>query len=373
MNDTWLKDKSLALFFTRGVSLRTWHDVGMLDREVALYNELSRYLKHIYFLTYGGKEELEFKRYLADNISIIPRKYVRTNLLYSIFLPLIHRKVLRQAHFLKTNQMWGAWSAVLAKLLYRKKLVVRAGYLLSHHYRRDHPGSKKNYVISGLERMTYKLADAIITTSRANYEYIEQRYRPRGRHILVPNYVQTGVFRPADNGKQQGSICFVGRLTPQKNLLALLDALEGLPCSLTIIGSGKQEAELRALAEKNRVSVHFVGNLPNRELPAALGRHELFVLPSLWEGMPKVLLEAMSCGLAVIGSKINGTEEVIVDGENGLLCGTDPASIRKAVLRVINDAQLRNRLGAGARKTITGRYSLESALEKELGLLQELV
>ena len=69
-----INDKSLALFFTAGASLKTWYDIGSIDREVAIYNALSKYFKHIYFFTYGGEEDLTFKKYLADNISIIPKK-----------------------------------------------------------------------------------------------------------------------------------------------------------------------------------------------------------------------------------------------------------------------------------------------------------
>jgi hypothetical protein len=127
-----LRAKSLALFFTAGVSLKTWHDIGSIDREVAIYNELSKYFKRIYFFTYGGIEDLKFKSYLAANITIIPKKCISNSLLYSFMIPFIYRKILKDVDILKTNQMWGSWSAVLTKLIYRKKLVVRTGYMLSN-------------------------------------------------------------------------------------------------------------------------------------------------------------------------------------------------------------------------------------------------
>ena len=126
-----LKDKTLVLFFTAGVSLKTWQDLGSIDREVAIYNELSKYFKHIYFFTYGGKEDLEFKKNLAENISIIPKKNISNTVLYSLLMPFIHYRILKDVDILKTNQMWGSWSAVLTKLIYSKKLVVRTGYMLS--------------------------------------------------------------------------------------------------------------------------------------------------------------------------------------------------------------------------------------------------
>ncbi|MCK4819308.1 hypothetical protein KA005_26285, partial [bacterium] len=70
-----LKDKTLALVFTVGVSLKLWHEIGMIDREVAIYNELSKYFKHIFFFTYGG-EDLKFKNYLANNITVVPKRYI---------------------------------------------------------------------------------------------------------------------------------------------------------------------------------------------------------------------------------------------------------------------------------------------------------
>ena len=129
-----LRDKTLALFFTTGVSLKLWHEIGMIDREVAIYNKLSKYFKHIYFLSYAGEEDLRFKDYLADNITIVPKKYIPDSLSYSIMLPIIHYRILKKVDILKTNQMFGSWSAVLAKLIYRKKLVARTGYMLSTHY-----------------------------------------------------------------------------------------------------------------------------------------------------------------------------------------------------------------------------------------------
>lgn len=363
-----LKDKGLALFFTAGVSLQTWHNIGMLDREVALYNELSKYFGRIYLFTYGGDGDLEFRSYLADNIAIIPKKYPSNGFLYSFLIPFIHRLILKEVHILKTNQMWGSWSAILAKLIHRKKLVVRAGYMLSINFAHRNPKSRKKWTRKWVERIAYKFANGIITTSQTNYEYVEKKYHPLGIHVLIPNYVETDVFKPMEVSKQKGSICFIGRLSKEKNLFALLEALKGLPYSLSIIGSGEQAAQLREFARKNQVKESFLGNIPNHELPNILNQHELFILPSLWEGMPKTLLEAMSCGLPVIGTKIDGIREVIKDGWNGILCNTDSDSMREAIMSLIENEELKKRLGLNARKTIEERFSLRKLAEEELKL-----
>ena len=368
-----LKDKSLALFFTCGVSLATWHELGMIDREVAIYNEFSKYFKHIYLFTYGGEEDLEFKSYLAENITIIPKKYISNNLSYSLSIPLIHRRILKDVAILKTNQMWGSWSAVLTKLIYRKQLVVRTGYMLSINFVKANPKNWQKWLVRAVERVAYKLATGIITTSQTNYEYVERNYRPRSTHILIANYVETDVFRPINLEKKKGTMCFIGRLTREKNLLALLEALKGLPYTLTMIGSGEQREDLEKFADESEINVNFLGNIPNHELPQILNQHQLFILPSLWEGMPKTLLEAMSCGLPVIGTNIDGSREVIEHGKNGILCDTDSPSIREAIIALMQDKELKPRLGQNARTTIVENYSLDKLARKELRFMGELL
>lgn len=366
-----LKDKTLALFFTAGVSLRLWHEIGMIDREVALYNELSKYFKHIYFFTYGG-EDFKFKNYLANNITVVPKRYIANNLLYSFMLPIIHYKIFKKVDILKTNQMLGSWSAVLARLIYRKKLVVRTGYMWSIHLSKEGARGWQKMLAKNLEMLAYKLADSGITSSQRNFDYIEQNYHPRNL-TLIPNYVETNVFQPLNTVKKRGSICFIGRLTKQKNLFTLLEALSGLPYTISLIGSGEQEEQLREFVIKNNITASFLGNIPNRELPKVLNEYELFILPSLWEGMPKTLLEAMACGLTVIGTNVNGIREIIKHGENGILCGTDPISIREAIMNVMEDEGLKETLGRNARKTIEQRFSLERLIEKELDLYARLL
>ncbi len=365
--------KSMALFFTKGSSLKIWHDIGMIDREVAIYNELSKYFEQIYFFTYGGKEEFKFKEYLADNITIIPKKCISNNLLYSLMIPFTHRKILKDIDILKTNQMRGSWSAVLTKFFHRKKLVIRTGYMLSINCVKENPRSWKRWITKLIERTAYKTADGIITTSQSNFEYIERNYGPDGTHVLIPNYVETGVFKPMNMVKKRGSICFIGRLTKEKNLFALLKALKTLPYTLTIIGSGEQEEQLKHCANKNGANVNFLGNIPNHELPKILNQYELFILPSLWENMPKTLLEAMACGMPVIGTDVKGINEVIEHDKNGILCNTDSSSIREAIISLMEDEGLKEKLGKNARNTIIEHYSLDNLAAEELKLMRELL
>jgi glycosyltransferase involved in cell wall biosynthesis len=244
--------------------------------------------------------------------------------------------------------------------------------MLSINFKRQNPNSRRIWLMKMVELVAYKVADAIITSSQSNFDYVKEKYTPRGMHVVIPNYVDTDVFKPMDI-TNKGSICFVGSFKPAKNLFAMLEALTGLPYCITIIGSGKQEVQLKKFADDNGITVNFLGNIPNHELPEILNQHELFILPSLYENMPKALLEAMSCGMPVIGTNVKGINEVIEHGENGILCDTDSNSIRAAIETLMKDDELKQRLGENARNTIVEGYSLSKIATKELKLMEALV
>ena len=97
------------------------------------------------------------------------------------------------------------------------------------------------------------------------------------------------------------------------------------------------------------------------------------MLPSLYEGHPKALLEAMACGVPVIAADSPGIREVIRHGETGYLCGTSPDAIRDAIEALRSDCALRGRLGVAARKYVVDHFSLDRIAELEYALLQEVV
>ena len=119
--------------------------------------------------------------------------------------------------------------------------------------------------------------------------------------------------------------------------------------------------------------MEFLGNLPNSELPDILNQHEIFILLSFYEGMPKALLEAMACGLPVIGTDVDGIKEVIEHEENGILCETDPKSIKGAILGLMNNEKLKRKISMKARMTIEEKFSLNKLIERELALYENSI
>jgi glycosyltransferase involved in cell wall biosynthesis len=235
--------------------------------------------------------------------------------------------------------------------------------------KRQGASSLKLAVISFIECLAYRSASAIIHTTQQDVDFVASRYGiARDRLSVIPNWVDTELFKPMDIEKQPRSICFVGRLEPQKNLHALIEALAGLDARLIVYGDGSMRSELEERARELDVYVEFCGRVANEDLPCALNACELFVLPSLYEGHPKVLLEAMACGLPVIGTNVEGIREIIRDGENGVLCGTDAPSIREAITRLFGNTEIQTTLGRAGRAKILATSSLPHAIQAEIPL-----
>lgn len=362
----------LALFFTKGISLRIWEEVGHLDREIKPYQRLAKDFDKIFFLTYGGKDDLKYQNFLPENIKILPNKWGLPSFLYSFLLPFFYWKELKNTYILKTNQMAGSWAAVIAKFFFGKKLVVRQGYQWSVFAQKEGVKRWKMPIIRFLEKLAYKNADTIIIASEGEKEFIEEKYNILSEKIkYIPNYIDTDLFKPLDIPKEN-RICFVGRLEEQKNLFNLIEAVSNLGVKLVIFGSGSQKRDLENFAQKLKAEVEFKGNIPNKDLPEELNKSKLFVLPSLYEGCPKVLLEAMACGLLVIGTEVEGTKEIIKHRENGYLVETSVDSMRKAIIEVLNNKNLQGKISQNARKTILEKFSLEKIREKEIKIYEAL-
>jgi glycosyltransferase involved in cell wall biosynthesis len=365
----------LALFFTLGMSLKKWEQVGMFDREIKPYKKLAgAFYERTYFITYGGDDDLGYSEVLGQNIIVLPKKYSwMPDKMYSFFIPFAYSKELKNCDILKTNQMAGSWAAVLAKWMYGKKLLLRAGYQWSINAKGWGAGAIKNRIIYLAELVAYRYADAISVTSDEASAYIEKRYKIDAAKIdLVSNYVDTDLFRPIEEQKIKNSVCFVGRLEKEKNLFALFEAIKDTGLNLVLFGSGKFEKELKDLAQKLSIKVDFRGNVRNDLLPQELNKCEIFILPSLYEGNPKVMLEAMSCALPVIGTKVQGIANILVHKKNGYLCDVSASSLKEALMDLAGDKDLQKKIGDEARQYVLENCSLEKILEKEKKIIQKM-
>lgn len=369
----YMLNKKICLFLTYEGSLKKWDESGILDREVSLYTGLIKQGAKIAFFTYGNQDDYNYKARLPQ-IEIIPayaavkkRKNRKLAFLQSWLLPIKFRKVLKGYDIYKTNQMWGGWVALMAKFVCGGKLLARCGF--EHYYvllAEKFPFRVRwwFYLIS---KMVYFFADHINLTSEHSAIFVQGRFGiPRKKISVFSNFIDTDIFSPKVSRELfPNRIFFIGRLSREKNIFLLIEACKKASFGLDLIGRGDLKVELEQYAREINADVRFLGVYPNNQLPALIAKYPMFVLPSIWEGNPKSLLEAMSCGKAVIGTDVVGIREIIQDGINGILCGNNAHEISRAILRLMGDHLLREKLGNNAREYIVNYCSISKIVDME--------
>ena len=369
-----LQNKTLGVLFTRGISLATWDKLGSLEREIKIYIALAKEYKQIYFFTYGIDEEKKYSHLLPDNVHIISRPRYIPSILYSIYMPLIHWYLFSKIDIIKTNQMDGAYAAILAQVFSRAKVISRSGYEWLEYLERTHASMWKRIIAYCVEKFVYKYADKIVISSLESKNFIIKKFGTDARKIeVIPNYVDTVRFASASVEKIPGRVIFVGQLEHMKNLANLVEAMKGLDAHLVLVGVGSQKDMLQELAQKHSVKVEFLGRVAQKDLPAELVKSEIFVLPSLSEGNPKALLEAMSTGLACLASDVAGNNSIIINGQNGQLCDIGVKSIHDSLEYILSNSFERKRLGEAARLDMQSGYSFEKVFQEELALHSTLI
>ncbi|HLP86287.1 MAG TPA: glycosyltransferase family 4 protein [Candidatus Paceibacterota bacterium] len=359
---------------TRGMSLSKWGSIGMLAREIKPYQKLAEYFNKIYIFTYGDNKDKTYSDLFPLNVEIVTKPKFMPVLMYSFLLPFIHSKKLKNTHIIKTNQMDGSWSAVISKKLFNLKLVVRCGYEWLDTIEKLKKSFFKKTTACYAEKFAYNNADRIILTGEESKNFVTGRFSIDSNKIkIIPNYINIDLFKPLNIPKEQNRIIFIGRLEKEKNLINLFYGVKGLDVKLVVVGDGSLRAQLEDIANKEGINVIFKGNIPQSSIPEELNKSEIFILPSLYEGNPKVLLEAMSSGLACIGTDVQGINSIIKDGEDGVISQTDPISIKNAIIKLINDKELRDKIGINARKRIEQNNSFDIFIEKELSIYQSLI
>lgn len=364
----------LALFFTRGVSMRAWNDMGQTGRETALYAMLAAKGVATGFITYGGKDDASFAP-VNPAFTVHPNRFGLPKRLYAASIPFLHHKALKSASIMKTNQCDGASAALNAARMFKKPLIVRMGYMWSTFAKEkfgEHAAQTRTAL--DVEKRTFHGADRIVVTTDAMRDDILARFpRLAERVRVIPNYVDVDRFAPDPTAEKRFDVVFLGRLSAQKNVHALFEAVRDQGLTMLAIGQGELGPDLDK--EYGDMNGRFVrmDKAPHYDLPGLLRQGRVFALPSLYEGHPKALIEAMSLGLPVVATDAPGIAPIAVDGENALISGFDAASIGQTLVRLLADAKLASRLGAQARRCIVQRFSLDRIAALEWDLYNELL
>lgn len=223
-------------------------------------------------------------------------------------------------------------------------------------------------------RYLWKEAAVVVANSQGLKKLAGRTYLEK-EILVVPNGVDTDLFCPASDQKKDGQkILSCGRMRRQKGFSYLIEALADLPDKMTLelVGDGPLRGELEALAKRLGLQerITFTGWLSQEELIEKYRQANIFVLPSLDEGMPNVLLEAMACGLPVVATDVAGSCELVSPGINGLLAQPkDKRSLREAIERVLSD---KSRMGKESQAK-AARYSWSKVAQGYLKICRQAV
>ena len=226
-------------------------------------------------------------------------------------------------------------------------------------------------------RWTVRRADVVMAPSAATAAELARDYGAREVEVL-PN--ATGGLAPSGPPERlrqdgEGYLLFVGRLRIRKGVEVLFEALRSLVGARVLIaGDGEHRGALEAKAGELGLvasgAVSFLGRCGAPRVAGLLSGAAALVVPSTYEGMPLVVLEAMAAGIPVVASRVSGIPEVVVDGETGwLVPAEDPAALAGALAEVLADRAEARRRGEAGRLRVAERYRPEAVA----GLWREIV
>lgn len=305
---------------------------------------------------------------LASRASLRPVRY-------AFLMPMLHRAAFRRCDVLRVFQVTGVIPALIARRLHGTPFVTTYGF----SYEKLSGSETRRRLRRMQADIGLSAAAAVIVTTEQLRAEVRARGVPSQRIFLIPNGVDTSAFRPLDCPQRQPrEVLYVGRLSAEKNLKTLIEALAKLAgrhaVRLTFVGDGPERPALESAAQGLGVSLRITGFVDHRELPLRFADADAFVLPSLTEGHPKVLLEAMSCGLPCVASHVDGNRAIVEPGKTGLVFDPrDASGLADALDRIFTDADLARRLGANARRRIVESYDLGRLVAREIELLREIV
>ena len=374
--------KILVIFSFRN-SFRTWKHVGNLDREMKFYTYLEKkYHCEFYFFTYGDLEDKKIAASYSKRFKVFPlyefkkrSRYKFVTFIQSLTIPFKLKSEIQNIDIIKSNQLTAGWTSLICKINFRKPLYLRTGYDAYIFSKNEKKSKLKQSLFYLLTQFLLFFSDHYTVSSSTDLKFISNNYFiPKNMKIsLSSNWVEyiKSSLDDFDSRKNQ-SILSVGRLESQKNYKFIIETLSNTDIELDIIGTGSMENELIQLANNVNTKLNLYKNLPNTELMEVYKKYKFFILPSIFEGNPKVLLEAMSTGCIPMVSNIKNNTEIIDDGFNGYVFDLNTNGQDK-IINLLNNENDFNKISENAIDTIKTRVSVDKIATQEMNDLQKLI
>ncbi len=230
--------------------------------------------------------------------------------------------------------------------------------------------SKQLWLMRFFRHLIFKKSDEVTVIS----SYLAQYVRSQNSKVpisIIPNGVDLDKFKQG-NRHDLKTIITVSRLVKKNGIEDLIDAMttvryEVPDAKLIIIGDGplKENLKFKVKNLKLENGVKFLGEISHDLIPEHLVEADVFVRPSLSEGLGSAFLEAMAAGLPIIGTPVGGIPDFLKDGETGLFCKVaDPKDLAEKIIKILKDGQLREKITVNAKALVAEKYDWNTIAEK---------
>ncbi len=244
-----------------------------------------------------------------------------------------------------------------------------------------------NRVFNRLGKFIVRAADTVRVESVVEKQHLTSLGVPTERVWVIPLLYDFQRFERADgaairarymDATYREMVLFVGRLAPEKDIPTLLHAVPLLAqkrpgARIVIVGTGDEEVRLRQMAAEMGLGgrVVFAGRVASEEMPSYFHACEVLVLPSIYEGIPTVLVEAAASGKPVVSTRTRNVEDVVQDGQTGYIVPVrDPAALAEALARVLADPARSAQMGQAGREWVLARFAPDKVMTDLLAMWQ---
>lgn len=357
----------IGIFLTFDYSLHAWNSGGVLNRELAIYEELAKNFGLEFTLfTYGDSDDFDLD--ISKKFKIVPvysltkkfsNKYLQ--IISSMIIPLRIKKEIKELDILHQHQLHGVWVPIICRFLYDKKLLVRTGYDMHYFSIMNNKGFAVKTFYKFLTYISLRFSDIYTVTSKEDRDRLIKRYKKIIKIIKIrPNWVKR-VNQEVSEDRNKANILSVGRLEYQKNYKELLKEFENTKdkYKITIIGEGSQKDYLLNLAKNMNVDLDILQNMGNENLVEIYKNYKYYISFSLFEGNPKTVLEAMAAGCIPICSNIPSHSEIVKNNFNGVLFDLNNPNVLNILDNLNNDEVSTDKLKINAIKNVREDNSLQ--------------
>jgi glycosyltransferase involved in cell wall biosynthesis len=324
----------------------------------------------------------------ALGITVVELKQYRANYILNLYLALKFLRECKHAflHFTLPYPDSCRWVLLAASLLRRRKFIISELLVPKNPYKAGWYFSLSFLLFNGLKKFSYARAEKVIAICKSMKDTLVDAYRmPSGKIAVVYNGIDAAALERDAASKEKLRqelrvrekglvVTSMGRLAKQKGHAYLIVALEKLVnefplVTLLLVGEGPLRKALEAEVNRKGLAKHVIFTGFREDFRDILSITDVFVLPSLDEGFPFMIIESMAACNPVVATSVGGVPEAVIDNETGILVlPRDADALAAAIRSLLGDVAQRNEMGEKGRRRVTALFSKEKMVRETFAL-----